>query len=141
MAAADKLIFVIEKLRLMYSDPKIVVLGDFNDNPDAASILHLRKESGLFNAMENHWNKQRGSVNHEFNWNEFDQIFISRNLFEQTEGEFYYLGSDIFDAKFLTQYNGRYKGQPFRTYVGKRFMGGYSDHFPVFIQLKMDKKL
>jgi len=31
---------------------------------------------------------------------------------------------------------GKYKGQPFRTYIGKKYMGGFSDHFPVYIQLK-----
>lgn len=140
MAAADKLLFVIEKLSLTYTNPKIVVMGDFNDNPDSNAIRRLRKESGLFNAMETHWNKERGSVTHQFNWNVFDQIFISQNLFEEEEEQFHFLGSDIFDAKFLTQYNGRYKGQPFRTYVGKRFMGGYSDHFPVYIQLEKKSK-
>lgn len=136
MAAADKLLFVIQKLRLTYTNPKIVVMGDFNDNPDALPIQHLRKESGLFNALEMHWSRARGSVTHDFSWNVFDQIFISQNFFEKTADGFHFLGSDIFDAKFLTQYNGRYKGHPFRTYAGKRFLGGFSDHFPVYIQLE-----
>ncbi|WP_455170027.1 endonuclease/exonuclease/phosphatase family protein [Aegicerativicinus sediminis] len=136
MAAADKLLFVIQKLQLTYSNPKIVVMGDFNDNPDGLPIKHLRKESGFFNALEMHWARGRGSVTHDFKWNVYDQIFISQNLFEKNEGQFYFHGSDIFDPKFLTQYNGRYKGHPFRTYAGKRFLGGFSDHFPVFIQLK-----
>ncbi|MDB9961500.1 endonuclease, partial [Oceanihabitans sp.] len=31
---------------------------------------------------------------------------------------------------------GKYKGSPFRTYAGKKYKGGYSDHFPVYITLK-----
>jgi hypothetical protein len=44
--------------------------------------------------------------------------------------------ANIFDEKFVTQFHGKYKGQPFRTYVGKKYMGGFSDHFPVYILLK-----
>ncbi|MEO6346429.1 MAG: hypothetical protein ABIO60_00835, partial [Aquaticitalea sp.] len=46
------------------------------------------------------------------------------------------LKADIFDEKFLTQNDGKFKGQPFRTYLGKKYKGGFSDHFPVYIQIK-----
>ena len=42
---------------------------------------------------------------------------------------------NIFDSEFLKQYKGKFKGVPFRTYVGLKYKGGYSDHFPVFIHL------
>jgi len=44
--------------------------------------------------------------------------------------------ADIFDEDFLKSHNGKFKGTPYRTYVGKRYKGGYSDHFPVYITLK-----
>ena len=31
--------------------------------------------------------------------------------------------------------SGNYKGYPFRTYGGSSFLGGYSDHFPVYMFL------
>jgi len=43
---------------------------------------------------------------------------------------------NIKDNLLEPQSHGKYKGQPFRTFVGKKFKGGYSDHFPVYIQLK-----
>ena len=33
-------------------------------------------------------------------------------------------------------YEGKYKGTSYRTYVGEKYKGGYSDHFPVYITLK-----
>ncbi|MGI9546079.1 MAG: endonuclease, partial [Flavobacteriaceae bacterium] len=39
---------------------------------------------------------------------------------------------------FLTEWKGKYRGNPFRTYVGRKYKGGYSDHFPVYIQLKLN---
>jgi hypothetical protein len=34
------------------------------------------------------------------------------------------------------EWKGKYKGNPFRTYVGKWYQGGFSDHFPVYVYLK-----
>ena len=47
-----------------------------------------------------------------------------------------YQRSGIFNPDFLKVRKGRYKGTPFRTYVGNRYQAGYSDHFPVYIVLK-----
>jgi hypothetical protein len=30
---------------------------------------------------------------------------------------------------------GKYKGYPLRTYAGGSYIGGYSDHFPVYLYL------
>ena len=43
--------------------------------------------------------------------------------------------SVIFNKPFLKNKKGNFKGYPFRTYVGSTFMGGYSDHFPVYLFL------
>ncbi|MEX0363047.1 MAG: endonuclease, partial [Allomuricauda sp.] len=45
----------------------------------------------------------------------------------------------IFAPKFLKEWKGKYKGNPFRTYVGKKYLGGYSDHFPVYVVLKENR--
>jgi hypothetical protein len=42
----------------------------------------------------------------------------------------------VSNSKILKQYHGKYKGQPFRTDVGQKYKGSYSDHFPVYIQFK-----
>src|SRR5690606_27443361 len=107
-----------------------------NDNPNSQSILKLKKDSGLFNTMESVWSYSRGSVNHNFVWILFDQIFVTQNFLPEGPGPFKMVVADIFDEKFLTQYDGKYRGQPYRTYVGKKYKGGFSDHFPVYIQIK-----
>ena len=33
--------------------------------------------------------------------------------------------------------SGKYKGTPFPTYGGKKYLGGYSDHFPVIAKFEM----
>ncbi|WP_299366943.1 endonuclease [Winogradskyella sp.] len=136
IAAANVVNSIVRKLKKDDDRAKIIVMGDFNDNPDNDSIELLEEESGLFNPFKTVWSKDNGSINHDFEWNLFDQILFSTNFFDTSNFSLSFSGADVFNNKFLTQYHGKYKGQPFRTFVGKKYKGGYSDHFPVYIELK-----
>jgi len=140
MIAAKKVLEIISQVLEKHEFPRIIVIGDFNDNPNNESIQFLTANSNLFNATESLWSRNRGTENHDFQWNLFDQIFISKNLLMPDSDGYSFERADIFDDKFVTQFRGKFKGQPFRTYVGKKYMGGYSDHFPIFIQLKKPVK-
>jgi hypothetical protein len=70
------------------------------------------------------------------NWNLFDQIIFSNSFFKVEKDTHAFAYADIFDEKFLAEWKGKYKGNPFRTFFGRKYLGGYSDHFPVYIQLK-----
>ena len=136
IAAAKAVNSILKKLKLENPNQKIIVMGDFNDNPNDNSLLLLEKESELFNPFKTVWSRDKGSLNHHFQWHLFDQILFSTNFFNSTSSNLVFKGAQVFNSKFLTQYKGKYKGQPFRTYVGKKYKGGFSDHFPVYIQLK-----
>lgn len=138
--AAQKVIEIMESIRSEAPHAKILVMGDFNDNPSDDSLKHMSKEGDLYNPMETMLSYSRGSLNHNFKWNLFDQILFSTNFFESQKDRLRFDTADIFDEKFLTQYKGKFKGQPFRTYVGKKYKGGYSDHFPVYVQLNVTEK-
>ena len=135
--AAEKVIEIISVIKADHSKPKILVMGDFNDNPSNDSIKLLSIKGELYNPMETLLSYSRGSVNHKFKWNLFDQILFSTNFFETELNKLKFDEANIFDEKFLKQYKGKFKGQPFRTYVGKKYKGGYSDHFPVYVQLNI----
>ena len=136
LIASEKVIEICNNIRDKDSDAKIVVMGDFNDDPSSKSIQQLTNTLNLYNPMETLLSYTRGSLNHKFKWNIFDQIIISTNFFETEKESHSFSKADIFDEEFLQQYKGKFKGQPFRTFVGAKYKGGYSDHFPVFIQLK-----
>ncbi|MFV0540846.1 MAG: endonuclease/exonuclease/phosphatase family protein [Aestuariibaculum sp.] len=136
MAASNKINDIIALLRLNDTEAKIIVLGDFNDDPSSESIKNMVKHSNLYNAMETLRSYSRGSTSHNFKWNLFDQIIISTNFFENTTNSLEFEKANIFDEDFLKLFNGKYKGTPFRTYVGKKYTGGYSDHFPVYAVFK-----
>jgi predicted extracellular nuclease len=136
IASSDKVGAVITSLRHENPDAKIIVIGDFNDDPSNLSIKQLTENYSLFNPMETLRSYNRGSTYHNRQWNLFDQILISTNFFESTTDQFEYFSANIFDEDFLKFFSGKFKGSPFRTYIGKTYQGGYSDHFPVYAIFK-----
>jgi len=136
IAAAKVVNSVIETLKKEDPNTKIIVMGDFNDNPNCKSLILLEEESKLYNPFKTVWSRDNGSLNHRFQWNLFDQILFSTNFFDTNNSNLDFKDAQVFNSKFLTQYEGKYKGQPFRTFVGNKYKGGYSDHFPIYIQLK-----
>lgn len=136
MASSNKVGEIITLLRLKNKDAKIIVIGDFNDDPSSKSIRQLVEDFSLFNPMETLRSYNRGTTKHNRQWNLFDQILISTNFFKTSNNLFEYYSANIFDEDFLKLFKGKFKGSPFRTYVGKRYQGGYSDHFPVYAIFK-----
>ncbi len=47
--------------------------------------------------------------------------------------------ASIFDDDLLKLLKSKHKGKPFRTYLGKKYQGGYSDHFPVYATLQKNQ--
>ncbi|NNJ87915.1 MAG: endonuclease [Eudoraea sp.] len=132
--AAETIHTFIETIEEKGSDPNFVVMGDFNDGPADKSIKALVSGKKLHNPMEVLITMQRGSANYKQRWSLFDQIIISKTFFNKEVGTHSFTHANIFDDRFLKEWNGRYKGNPFRTYVGRKYLGGYSDHFPVYVQ-------
>ncbi|WP_158975163.1 endonuclease [Cellulophaga sp. L1A9] len=137
--AADTIINFMSVLEEKYTEPNYFVMGDFNDGPQMASVKKLVGEKMLFNPMEKLLTPKRGSANYKFKWSLFDQILISHSFLNYEKKTHSFNSSNIFDDHFLTEFKGKFKGSPFRTYVGRRYMGGYSDHFPVYIQVKFNR--
>lgn len=128
---------------------KIVMMGDFNDDPidpSIAEVLNAKgkvkelEEGDLFNPYWSMFKAGHGTLAYQDAWNIFDNIVVSENLVNARAGElrlqkgtmpkFY---GNIYRASFLFQQSGQYKGYPLRTFVGNDFQGGYSDHLPVYI--------
>src|SRR5690606_11696305 len=136
LTSSSKLSEIIAFLKTEDPDAKIVIMGDFNDEPFSSSMKTLVDTNQLHNAMETIRSFNRGSTIHHRKWNLFDQIILSVNFFKSSEKQFEFFKADIFDADFLKIFRGRYKGTPFRTYAGRKYTGGYSDHFPVYAIFK-----
>lgn len=126
---------------------KIIIIGDFNDEPGNESILktldaqpfncnvpgslqNYMNDNILINTAYESFKIGAGSYKYHDDWNMLDQIIISSNL---VFGKVKYLCNsfEIFKPGYLVEKEGKYKGTPLPTYGGNRYLGGYSDHFPV----------
>ncbi|MFB9051791.1 endonuclease [Formosa undariae] len=136
MEVSNKATEIIESLKIDNPEAKIIVMGDFNDNSASESVQALVNNNSLFNPMEQLKSFDRGTVNYRFKWDVFDQFMLTHNFLDHRSGTHNFKSANIFDPDFMKQYKGRFKGQPFRTYAGKTYKGGYSDHFPVYLLLR-----
>ena len=138
----------IDSLNTISKDKaKIVIMGDFNDTPFDNSILNvlqakpsktISRHDDLINLFDD--NKKlcfEGTLKHQYHWQTFDQIIISRSLTGNSKSLHYKKNSaSIFHPDFLFVDDEKYGGQKlFRTYIGPKYQGGFSDHLPVFIDL------
>lgn len=144
IAAADVTRHIVDSIQKIQPKCKLVIMGDLNDDPFNESVkVHLQtnadkttlKEKELFNAMEGLQKEGLGTIAYKDNWNLFDQFIISKSLVNDGKGKLHFLSSHIFNKDFVKEPEGKYKGQPFRTYAGTKYLGGYSDHFAVYLIL------
>ena len=142
--AADVAKMVIDSLNQVEENPKVILMGDLNDNPTNKSLtMHLRannklnkvKGNEMYNPMADLFRAGHGSNAWRDTWSLFDQILVSGVLTEKKTEGFKFYKAEIYSEKFLKQSIGQFKGYPFRTFVGNAYQGGYSDHFPVYIYL------
>lgn len=136
--AAKKNLELISEITMDDPDAKIIVMGDFNDDPNSESIINLT-EADLYNPMEILHTKYSGSLNYKGKWNLFDQIILSSNFLKHHGDQLRFEEAKIFNPRHLQEFDGKYKGNPFRTFVGKKYLGGLSDHFPVYGILSLKK--
>ncbi|HPG32786.1 MAG TPA: endonuclease/exonuclease/phosphatase family protein [Lentimicrobium sp.] len=123
---------------------RILIMGDMNDDPADSSVFDVLGAKGLrenlrkgelFNPMWMIHHNGRGTLTYRDNWNLFDQIIVSQALLSKKAKGWKLDHADICNEKFLFEQEGKYAGNPFRTYAGRKYLGGYSDHLPVFLIL------
>lgn len=107
------------------ADPeaRVVVMGDMNALPDDAALSKMPLQMPLLTAAR----QGAGSYAWDGRWQLMDQIRVSRRLEVARAG--------IFIRPYLLQRSGARRGYPYRTFAGREYLGGYSDHLPVFVTL------
>ena len=128
----ERLCNAIDSVRDKYLDPKILVMGDFNDYADSPS-LQFAYEHRLFNVATgaHGHNGARGTYRYHGEWGSLDQILVSENLRSWVKD------CRVNDAPFLLEKDTKYGGvKPRRNYNGMRFNNGFSDHLPLILHLQ-----
>jgi len=137
---------IVDSLQVQNPKAKVVVMGDFNDDPISPSMKDFLnahdnnkdfKDNEMFNTMMGHYKKGIGTLAYRDNWNLFDQFILTPSFIDDKKEfeNFSFYKSAVYNKTFLKNQKGNFSGYPYRTYVGSTFMGGYSDHFPVYLYL------
>jgi len=147
IAAAALLRKKTDSLFLTRKDTHILIMGDFNDHPDNKSLSRtlraqrvsaLPAKKGLYNLFYHRMKEHDfGSYKYQGRWEVFDQFIVSGNLLMESNSICIKENkAHLFKAAFLLEEDVRYFGKkPFRTHLGPRYLGGFSDHLPVYTDL------
>lgn len=146
IAAAKVSGHLVDSLLSSNPNEKVILMGDFNDEPSNKSICNVLrckgktedlKQGELFNPMADLEKKDLGSYAYKGFWDMLDQFMLSSALLNQESKGYFYMhnSANIYCTKDMQTKTGNNKGYPFKTYAGTNYLGGYSDHFPVFMWL------
>lgn len=128
---------LMDTLALQHPTAAVVVMGDFNSDPQELAPV-LTPDSSFVNLMAAASPAARGSYFYQGAWSWLDQVLVSRNLLGNGGGALKVRQEhgSVFDIDFLLMDSPRHlERAPRRTYQGMKYVGGYSDHLPVYIDL------
>lgn len=139
---SKKIAKVISTIQKRQKDAHIIVMGDFNDNPsnypvkNGFSITDISNKdsispSALYNLGTIVEKRRQGT--HYFGHKLWlpDQFIVSGNLLDPNQRMYVESG----EMKIFSPQNMQIDGHPRRSFRGKRYTGGFSDHFPIYIDL------
>ncbi len=149
---ASELRNLIDSVQQVNPASNILVMGDFNDEPEDESLKQVlraqtdsinRNDTALFNLMgiRNKIEKE-GTLKYRDQWSTFDQFVISGALMNGCAGLHTGIRNvRIFRSSFLLEEDNTYFGEKLnRTYSGPRYHGGFSDHLPIRLEIFQSKK-
>ena len=123
---------------------KIIMMGDFNDYPTNKTVTeHLRasgnmknlRDGEFYNPMYDLHKKGIGTNYYRDAPGVLDQTILTPALLPTDYSSYQLKNAMVHNKEFLKQHGGKYNGYPFRTFGSGVWMGGYSDHFPVYVIL------
>ena len=133
--AATKAKEFIDSLLSIDINTKVILMGDLNDYPSNRSVTKLQEI--MTSCITKESNQYGGTNSYRGQWNILDHIMIS-NGFQNMKLRIKPESGKIYSPDYLiTEYKGN--KVPFRTYGGSKYLEGYSDHLPVYIELSLKK--
>lgn len=149
LAAASVLKAASDKVLAANANANIIMMGDFNDYPTdksiatvlgATSIQNMASGALLYNLMQKPATGAiQGSHFFKGEWGFLDQMIISKGLVDDKKTEIVDKKADVFYRDFMIYTNRDGVQSPNKFYAGSKFVGGYSDHFPICATITLDK--
>lgn len=127
--------------------PHVIVMGDFNDYSDNKSIATVwnasrsssspYEERGFYDLFSD---KSGGTYKYKGEWGMIDHVLVNGRLLCPTSSvRTAFHKAAVFAPSYLLVADDKYGGeQPFKTYHGMKYQGGFSDHLPLIVDLLID---
>ncbi len=136
----------IDTLSTVRRNLHLLLMGDFNTDykdPDVKEVLQTKDVEGsvspgaLYSLFPSSLPAQtKGSYKYIDSWSLIDQIYVNGLLLQPRVEAGTFQPAWIYAPDFLQEKDKKYGGtKPFRSWAGKKYTGGYSDHFPVCYDL------
>lgn len=138
----------VDSVFLKNKNSHVIIMGDFNDEPDDASIVNSLGVNSTCkpDASKRLYNmacrfvsnsSSLGTIKFRGKWLTFDQFIVSNSLLDpKSKGlKTNPGGMSIFNEAFLLKTIQEDEKTLFRTYAGFRYEGGFSDHLPILLDL------
>ncbi|NBV13831.1 MAG: hypothetical protein EBS07_07165 [Sphingobacteriia bacterium] len=145
-----KLKGIKDSLDKVYPGSVWMVMGDLNDEPSDISVKDKLGSSGdtalvnrnnlFYNPMAALQDAGTGSHSYKNDWNMLDQILISsKGLSDKSHLQYIWGSAEIWKPIWMQSTHADHKGNPYPTFAGKNYLGGFSDHYPVCIRMVLQK--
>lgn len=137
LKAAERLRHAVDSLVRVRRKALQLVMGDFNDYSSNRALVQVLC-SGKDGLIDLTAGIKEGTYKYKGEWGMLDHVLVSASLLEKDESLKVVEGScKVLRLPFLLQEDDVYGGfQPFRTYRGMRYQGGFSDHLPLRFELE-----
>jgi predicted extracellular nuclease len=131
ISAANVLIHFIDSISVSSPKSTIIAMGDLNDSPTDSSVQLLAQK--LKPLLVKNQLKYQGTHNYKNEWEILDHLYFSCPA-KKSKFQIIANSGNTLTSNFLIE---TFKNQeiPFRTYVGPKYLGGYSDHLPVYFKI------
>lgn len=137
----------IDSIQSADKNPKIIIMGDFNDYPPDSNLAYVLNAKPILADDANDlvnlaWGMNEaglGSYNYKGSWGTLDQFIVSGTLFNDGILRVDQQSFNVVKKDWMLYTNKNGNQSPSRSYGGDNYYGGYSDHLPILLKLKIDK--
>ena len=158
ISVASLLYKMVIKVQEQRAIPRIIIMGDFNDIPGGTVYQYLKcskeannsnllvsliddrqNSNGIPNDKETDEEGKIKSYYYQGKWYYYDHFLVSRNLMDRHSTCFVDSKSaSVYAPDFILETDDKYKKKkPLRAFLGWKYLGGYSDHLPIYINLQI----
>ena len=136
LATAKLIMKEIDIIQKKDSFAEIILIGDFNEDPNESNIALLEK-IGITSLMKPLQGQPKvGTYVYRGKDYFYDQILINNALRDDKNLTVDLESIYILDLPKYRQQEGNYRHFPFRFWAGNRLLGGYSDHLAIKVKIK-----